>query len=632
MLQLIRDRAQGWIVMVIIGMLILGLASFAWDSYFRPDVEVAVANVNGEKITANQFQMEYQRQRARLQSMLGGTDISKVIPDESQFKSNILKGMEEEELVLQIAKKDGFSVSNVQLAQQIRAIEAFHTNGQFDAALYQQWLQQNRMSAADFEAMLRRDVIVQQYRMGIAGTAWVTGKERQAIFQKLEQQRDVGVVKISAQAFVAGIEVADADARSHYEGDKQRYATTEQVSIQYLELSLDALMEKVQVDEAALQEMYQEHQGDFGTAEERHVSHILIESSADGDVAKAKADALFEQLAGGASFEELARKDSADTGSAKDGGDLGFLSRDAMLDPAFADAAFALKQGEVSKPVKSAYGYHIIKLSEIKRGQVRSFAEMRTQLVQDYRHKQAEAIFFEQREMLANITFENPESLEPAAQQLGLKINVTPLFVRDQGMGLASNPDIRKTAFSDEVLFQGNNSEVKEISSGHLIVLRVKEHLESTVRPFEEVQSEVVAQLKGQRAETKAKEEGLALLQLLKADSDVETLAKQKGLDWQHLGLVKRSSTAADHDVITKVFRMKAPAQGSRGFGGVVLPSGDYAVVALFAVNDGAVDVNDEQAKSVAVNRERYYGFSHLEGVVKGLRSVAEIREYPENL
>ena len=255
------------------------------------------------------------------------------------------------------------------------------------------------------------------------------------------------------------------------------------------------------------------------------------------------------------------------------------------------------------------------------------------QLEQDYRHKQAEAVFFEQREMLANITFENPDSLEPAAQQLGLKINVTPLFVRDQGVGLASNPDVRKTAFSDEVLFQGNNSEVKDIGSGHLIVLRIKEHLESTVRPFEEVQSEVVAQLKIQRAQAKAKEEGLALLQLLKTDSDIETLAKQKGLDWQHIGLIKRSSTVADHDVITKVFRMKAPAPGGRTFSGIALPSGDYAVVALFAVNDGAVvDVNDEQAKSVVANRERYYGFSHLEGVVKGLRSVAEIRTYPENL
>lgn len=633
MLQLIRDRAQGWIVMVIIGMLILGLASFAWDSYFSPDVEVAVAEVNGEKITTNQFQIEYQQQRARLQSMLGDTDLSKVIPNEAEFKANILKRMAEEELLLQSAMKSGFDVGNLQLAQQIRRIEAFHTDGQFDSALYQQWLQQNRMTAAEFEAMLRRDVIIQQYRMGVAGTAWVTGRERQVISQKLEQQRDVGLVTVSAPTFLQDIVVTESDARSHYESDKQRYATPERVSIQYLELSLAALMDKVQIDEEALQELYKDQQADFSSAEERHVRHILIETSADADAAKAKADSLFEQLNGGASFEVLAGENSTDTGSAKDGGDLGFLSRDAMMDPAFADAAFALKKGEISKPVKSAYGYHIIKLDAIKAGQLRTFAEMRPELEQDYRHRQAEEAFFEQREQLANITFENPDSLEQAAQGLGLNINVTPLFVRDQGEGLAANPEIRKIAFSDEVLFQGNNSEVKDIGNDRLIVLRIKEHLEPSTRPFEDVQDVIVAQLKNQRAQAKAKEMGELLLQSLKTEGDVEAVAKQKGLNWQHLGLVKRSSTAADHEVIAKAFRMTAPAQGSRGLGGIVLPSGDYVVVVLFAVNDGAVgEMSDEQVKSVAENRERYYGFSQLEGVVNGLRSVAEIKEYPENL
>ncbi len=632
MLQLIRDKAQGWIVMVIIGMLILGLASFAWDSYFKPDVEVAVANVNGQKITANQFQREYQQQRARLQSMLGSTDISKVIPDEVQFKSNIVKRMEEEELVAQVASKSGFQVSNELLAQQIRSIDAFHTNGQFDSALYEQWLQQNRMKAADFEAMLRRDVIVQQFRMGVAATAWVTDKERQTISRKLEQQRDIGLLTISAQAYLPEIVVSDADARSYYESDKQRYATLEQVSLQYLELSLEALMGKVQIDENALQELYQERQADFGSAEERRVRHILIEASSDADAAKAKADALLEQLRSGASFERLASENSADTGSAKEGGDLGFLTRDGMMDPAFSDAAFALKKDEISEPVKSAYGYHIIKLEEIKRGKQRTFAEMRSQLEQDYRYKQAEDVFFEQREMLANTTFENPDSLESAAQQLGLKINVTPLFVREQGTGLAANPEIRKLAFSDEVLFQGNNSEVKEIGNNHSIVLRIKDHIEPSIRPFEEVKDVLVAQLKKERAQAKAKEEGLLLLQTLKTDMDIEALAKQKGLNWQHIGLVKRSDAAVEHEVIAKAFRMTSPAQESKGFSGIVLPSGDYAIVALFAVNDGvATAMSDEQRQSVVANRERYYGFSQLLGVVNELRSDAEIKEYPEN-
>ena len=637
MLQFIRDRAQSWIAVLIIGMLIVGLASFAWDAYFKPDAEVSVAKVNGAKVTANQFQREYQKQRARLQTMLGGADISKVIPDEAQFKSNIVKRMEEEELVLQVTNKSGFRVSDGLLAQQIRSFEAFQSNGKFDQSLYQQWLQQNRMSPADFEAMLRRDVLVQQYRMGVAATAWVTTKERQAILQKQEQQRDLGLVKIAAAGYLAGIAVSDEDAQSSYDNDKQRYATPEQVSIQYLELSLDALMSKVQLDEKALQEMYQERQADFGAAEERHVRHILIEvaGNAGGDklaAAKAKADALAKQLRAGGSFEKLASENSDDIGSAKKGGDLGFLGRDGMMDPAFADVAFALKKGEISEPVKSAYGYHIIKLDDIKAGQQRSFTEVRAQLEQDYRHKHAEESFFEQSETLSNLTFEHPESLEPAAQQLGLHINVTSLFTRDQGVGLAANPEIRKLAFSDEVLFQSNNSEAKEIGSNHLVVLRIKDHQESAIKPFAEVKEMIVAQLKQERAKVKAKEEGLAMLKALKENGDIEALAKQKNWSWQHVGLVKRTDNAVDHDVLAKAFRMVRPAEGGKAFSGIALSSGDYAVVALLAVKDGdPVAVTEEQKQTAASSRERYYGISQLLGAVNDLRSGAEIKEYPEN-
>lgn len=635
MLQFIRDRAQGWIAMLIIGMLSIGLASFAWDAYFKPDAEVSVAKVNGEKITANEFQREYQQQRARLQSMLGGADISKVIPDEAQFKSNILKRMEEEELVLQMANKSGFRVGDGLLAQQIRSFEAFQTNGQFDASLYQQWLQQNRMTSADFEAMLRRDVVVQQYRMGVVSTAWVADNERQTILQKHEQQRDIGVVKIPAASYLADISVSDEDAQAYYENEKQRYATPEQVSVQYLELSLDALMSKVHVDEKVLQEMYQEQQADFGVAGERHVRHILIEVSGDGEklaAAKAKAESLLKQLRGGASFETLASENSDDIGSAKAGGDLGFLSRDGMMDPVFADAAFALKKGEISEPVKSAYGYHIIKLEDIKAGQQRSFAEVRARLEQDYRHKQAEDAFFEQSETLSNLTFENPDSLEPAAQQLGLHINVTPLFTRDQGAGLAGNPEIRKLAFSDEVLFQGNNSEVKELGSNHLIVLRIKDHQESAIRPFAEVKDLIFAQLKKERAQSRAKEAGQAMLQALKTNSDIEALAREGKLSWQHVGLVTRTATAVDQEVLAKAFRMVRPAEGSKSFSGIVLPSGDYAVVALLAVKDGnPAAMSEEQKKTAATNRERYYGISQLLGAVNDLRRGAEIKEYPEN-
>jgi peptidyl-prolyl cis-trans isomerase D len=639
MLQYIRDKAQSWIAFAIIVMLIVGLSTVMWKSYFSPDANVQVAKVNDEKITQTQFQRQYQQQRDRLQKMLGGGDISQFIGDEKEFKKNILKRMEDDELVHQAAVAAGYRVSDGLLNQQIRGFDTFQRDGKFEQTLYKEWLSRNFPSSGAFEELLRSDDIKQQYRMAIADTTWSTEQERNSLLKLQEQQRDVGYITVPASGYVAGITVSDDDAQAYYDNHKSDFATPEKVSISYLELSLADLSKKVDVDEEKLREQYQERKTDFGVPEQRRTRHILIEVAGDATeeeqkAAKDKAAALVKQLREGADFAKLARKSSDDIGSARDGGDLGYLTRDAMMDPAFADAAFALKKGEVSEPVKSAYGYHIIKLTGIKSGMTRSFAEVRDQLEQEYRRKQAEDTYFDQGETLANLTFENPDTLDVAAAELGLTVKTTPLFSRERGVGIAADNKVRDTAFSDDVLLEHYNSQPIDLDKDRVIVLRIKDHQESAIQTFEQVKQQIIAKLTQERAQAKAEEEGQAILKQLAEKDGIEALAKERKLTWTHPAAFKRNATKdVSRDVVEKAFRITRPDEGKTVYDGMRLMNGDYAVVALFKVIDGdPAKIDDKTRETMKTQRERYYGTNELLGAMKDMRSTAVIKEFPENL
>ncbi len=638
MLQLIRDKAQSWIAIAIVGLLILGLSTVAWDAYFSPDPEVPVAKVNGEKITSNEFQRAYSQQRARLQQMLGSADISQFIPDELEFKKNILKRLEEEELVFQATIATGYRVSDGLLAQQIRNYDVFQVDGQFNSELYQQWLRSNYMSAGEFEEMLRRDALLQQYRLAVGATSWSATQERDALLKLQEQKRDLGFVTITAANYLDKVNIPDAEVRAYYDNNASKFSTQEMVSVEYLELSIADISKDVDVDEARLQETYEERKSDFGVPEERRTRHIMIGLTGDAseeqiDSAREKAEALLKQIAAGISFETLARENSDDIGTTNTGGDLGFLSYESMIDPVYADAAFALTEGAVSDVVKSTYGFHIIKLEAINSSQIKTFAEVKNELENEYRRHQAEDKFFEQGEILANMTFENPDTLELAADDLGLTIATSELFSRNAGTELAMDNHVRTAAFSEEVLLQGLNSPPLELSGDRVLVLRIKEHQESLVRPFDDVKADIVKTLQQQAAEEMAEQEGKIILELLADNNSLEAIATERDLKWSHPEAMKRTSTTIAADIRQKAFRLDRPEVSKPRYVGLRTNSGDYAVLALFAVIDAKVEAIDPAIlQSMLDQRQRYYGTSELLGAMTDMRRVADIQEYPENL
>ena len=638
MLQHIRDRAQSWISIAIIGLVILALSAFAWDALFSPDPIVAVAKINGEKIEADDFQRYYQEQRANLQARFSGIDINSLIPDEEQYKQDLLDQLVDQEVLWQAAQRQGYRIGDVWLGEEVRTLPFFQTDGRFDPALYEQLLRQYFQTPASFEEELRRERIIQQIGIGISETTWLASETQDALLALQNQLREVEYVVIEVADYADAVAVEEGDIQAYYDEHQSDYTAPEQVSIDYLELSVSQLLEGVAVDDEALQELYQERIGEFGVPEQRRPRHILIEVSADSDdegwtQAEQRAEALIQRIDEGESFEALAKEHSDDIGSAQSGGDLGFLARDEMIDDIFAEAAFALSEDEVSAPVRSTYGIHIIQLAEIRPSTVKAFDEVRETLAVDYRRREAEEIYYEQSEILANAVFENPDSLEPAAERLGLTVQSTPLFSRDSGVGIAANRDLRDLAFSNDVLEIGNNSEPFELTADRLVALRVNEHRPAAVRPLDNVKAQVTDDFRHHQGKLEAQAVGQKIEEGLNATGEATEVLEQHGLAWQTPGEVTRDNRSVNREVVAQAFRMAHPADEQPTIGGVQLASGAYAVVIVRSVKPGDVaTVEDARRDNMVMQQRLGLGRGELSATIEQLKESAKIIKYPENI
>ena len=473
MFDFIRKYAQGWFAWAIIILVTVPFALWGIHQYSEGDSSVNVAAVNGKKISDQEYQQAYQQQRNRIQTMLGKNFDPSLI-DEKQLRKSVLENLIEREVIIQGAQDAGLRVSDARIGAEIRAIPNLQNKGQFDKEQYERLLHSQGLSVGAFEHMVGNDLIIQQMNQGIADSAIVTKAELDALLRIKLQQRDIGYALVPASSYVGDAVVEDKAIEKFYQDNPDRFRTPEQVSVNYIELSVDDLAKDIQITEGALHERYQERAADFTTPEERRARHILIQVASDAspavvDAAKKKAEGLLARIRKGESFAELAKQFSEDPGSAKEGGDLGFFGR-GVMDKAFEQAAYSLKVGEVSEPVRSTFGIHLIKLEAVRGGERKPFEQVRAELESDLKHQQAEDRYFAEAETLSNMAFEHADNLTAAAQALRLPIQSSPLFTRNGGVGIAANPKVRDAAFSDDMLLGGKNSEAIELDQDHVVV------------------------------------------------------------------------------------------------------------------------------------------------------------------
>ncbi|MCA1852947.1 MAG: SurA N-terminal domain-containing protein [Beggiatoa sp.] len=635
MLQSLRDHAHGLMAWIIVILISIPFALWGINEYFSAASQVIVAEINGDELELKEFQESYQRYRQQLQSLLGGQ-----IPasfNEDRLKEQSLNQMVTALLEQQAAAEAGMRVGDRQISKTIQSLPAFQRDGKFARDLYERQIEANGMTPAVFEENVRRDLMTEQLRQAVAATAFVSKKDADWVAARDTEKRAIAYITLSAEPVKAALQIKEEDILAYYEKHRDRYMSPELVKILYLELSLTDMAKEVAVNDDALKAYYDAHAANFTIPEQRRARHVLIQlakdaSASDEALARARALEILAKARSGQSFETLASERSEDLGSKAQGGDLGFFGQ-GVMDPAFEKAVFEMKPGELSEPVRSRFGYHIIRLEEIKAGSTKGFDEARADVEKAYRREQAERQYFDQAEQLATLTFENPDTLEIAAKQLGLSVQESDFFPRTGGAGIAAQEKVFDAAFSPEVLEERGNSEVLELGDDRAVVLRVKEHRPAERRKLDEVRGEIVSTIQSERARAMTEERGKALLERLKDGEDRAKLAAAEKLEWKDVPELGRRTDQVDPAIRHSAFRLPRPAGTGPSYGGVALDGGDYALIAVLGVADGDPGkLTDKERQDTRERLQRAASDSAWQDFIAGLQANADIAIFKDKL
>ena len=636
MLQFIRDKATGWIAWGIVILISVPFALWGIHQYVTPDSSVAVATVDDAEIGYYDFQRLYARRRQQLQSILGTGLID--AHEEARLRREVLDRMIDSEVLVRSGTATGMRVGDEQLAGTIQTEDVFQSAGRFSQDAYEGWLRSQGYSPGGFEEDLRRSLLEQQIALGISESEFISGNGlRDAVRVRL-QTRTFSLLTIPVAEFESP-EPTDSEIRAHFEQLRSEYTAPERLRLRYLEIAMDEIAAGIKADDVELRALFEAEPDRFVTPEKREISHILISVPSDAgtdEVAQARNRlvALANSIAEGESFEDIARVDSDDPGSAAAGGALGFIERGMMV-PEFEEAAFALALDQVSGPVRTNFGWHLIKVTSVQRPRGATFEEVRNQVLAQYQSREAERIFVERVETLANLTYEHHESLEIGARELGLSIRETSPVTRDGQSDdpIASQPAVAAAAFSSDVLDDGNNSEPIEFEPGRIVVVRAFDHEPSRALALEEARPDIVAALKADARREAVIERGRALLSDLRNGRGADAVAADARLEWSRFENVGRIDRGLTEQLLETAFRMPRPRAGTPQFDGVVDGGGDFVIVSLSSVDDGDVfSMSDDETRTIRQALESDGGRTMLDAFVRGRRQSADVRVIEQNL
>lgn len=626
MLQSIHDKAKGWIAYVIVGLIIIPFALFGINQYFEGGGKLSAAVVNGEEIPVQAVQNAL----VQLKQQFGGQ-----LPPgmDEALKGNALESVINQTLMQQKIQAGGYRASNQEVADAIAKIEVFQKDGKFDKATYENFLKMQRRDPVEFEFQVRDDLSQQQLRNAVVNTAFLPKAEAEQYQALRSQQREVELFTLKMADFQSQVQVSDEQIAQYYEQNKASFMTDEKVQLAYVELKREELAAGVTVDEAALKTWFEDNADHYAKPEERMASHILVsvaDPSKDAE-AKKRIDALYAEIqAGTRTFEAIASSDSDDKMAAEKAGQLGAVVA-GDWGAEFEKAVFALKAGEMSAPVKTEAGYEIIRVTEIKPAQPRTFEQARADAEKDYRNEQAEKAFLDKGEVLGRVAYEQDGDLAPAAKETGLTVQQTGWMTQVQGEGIATNEKLRAAAFGDEVLKSGKNSELLELAEGHAAVIRVVNHEAAAQKPLDTVKEEIRTSLLAQEARKLTAQKGEELLKKL-TEAQAWSALTASGLGAETViekpGMIGRTDSKLAPEVLEKAFAMNHPTDGKASWAGVAQGNGDYSVLALRAIKT----VDSPLAADAGAVYEQSIGSRELGAFLQGLREGADVVTHPENL
>lgn len=628
MLAQIREKVQGIVAAIIL--LLVGVPFILWgiNNYFEIGSSAKVAQVNGTAIG----QQEY---RAALEQFRGQVDPAML--DSREFKRMVVDSLIDQTLLVEDARDRGYRLSDQRLGDLIRNVSVFQRDGRFDQQLYEALLRREGLSVREFEERLRNESLVGQAQEGLTQSGFVTQADAAAVVRLLTQEREAAFVLVGAEAFVARAGASASEIEQYYSAHPELFQTAEQVRVEYVHLAADSLAKAYTPAAEELKRAYAE-EGAAGTPEQRRARHILIALPPDAApdavrYAEGRIRDIEKQARAGKDFAQLAKKHSQDTATAAKGGDLGEI-KPGMLPQPLEDAIKPLRPGELGPPVRTEFGYHLVKLVSYVAEKRKSFEERKPELTRKVRQRRGEEQFYELTEKLHTLAYEHPDSLMPAAKALGVEVRNSGWFTRAGGEGVAAFPKLVEAAFSQEVLAQGRNSDPVEVNRSSLYAVRLLERRPAARRPLAEVRAEVERILGRQRAAEQAQKLAGEILAAARAGEPLATAAKKHGLKYQAPKAIARESHAGfDARLVQAVFKAPRPEAGKPVYDSVALGEQGVAVFVLTGVRDGDVarthaETRDKVLRALTQRRGADYNSSYR----AGLRQKAEIKVYQERL
>lgn len=629
MLQALRAKTSGLIAKIILGLIIIAFSFFGIESYFQARTDEFVARVGDKEISQTDFRARVDEQRQRLLQQTNGALDARYF-EQPAVKLQILDQMIDEQVLLVANEKLGVVIPAQMLRDEILQIDAFKVAGRFDETQYRSMLASQGMTPNMFTERLAKQLASREMPMQISRSSFVTDAEVDAYLRLRGQQRDFSYLKLSKPELTE-TEITEEEIGKFYAENQAQFMTAEEVALDYLELDSAKLDVQLTPDDATLTDRYEKEKSRFVMTEQRLASHILVKVAGKGGPdeqkqALEKAQKIAEEARGGKNFADLAKQSSDDLGSKALGGDLGWLDKE-MTDPAFEAALYELEKGKISDPVLSAEGYHVIELRDVRPGKTRTFEEVRSELVKEYSESERERVYNEKSGRLVDLAFQDSTSLEPAAQELDLKVAKTPLFSREGGEGIAANPAVINAAFGDSVLVQGNNSESIELGPNHIAIVRVSEHKPATPKPLDEVRADIRERIIAARISKQAKDHADALFARLEKGESIDAVAASANVEVKTETKVGRSALNVDQALVTAAFEMTRPQEGKANAQLVALPGDEYAIVRLDAVADADPTVVDGTTREAArTSLQESASIANVLEFVAALRSSMKVQ------
>ncbi len=597
MLEFLRQKAQSTVIQVIIVAIILVFVFWGVGGQQGSGVN-AVATVNDEPIPYSEYQRTYDERFSQLRDQLGGS-----IPDgllqSLGLKEQVLEGLIQRSLIRQAAQRIGLTVSDSEVRDAIRDMEAFRNEGRFDAEWYRQILAGSRMSVAEFEKSMKDDLLVTKVTDHLARFGGVPDSELRDRFEYNYKRRQFSYVAFNPADFADKVEIDAGALAEFFEEHKEQYRGEPQLKMKYVRFPFDEKSE-VEIPEESIASYFQENRDDYVVPEQRRARHILImsdesESQEEIFVKRQKAEELLEQAREGADFAELAREESDDLGSASRGGDLGFFERGQMVKP-FEDAVFRLEEGGLTM-ARSDFGYHVIKVEEIKPARLKSLDEVRDEIIAEIKDEEIKNLAFKQ----ANAAYEQiilSGSLANYAASGG-QIKETEFFSRQKAVGpFKSNPVFLEAAFS---LKEGELSSLLEGSDSYAI-LYVEEIREPAVPALNKIEERVKKDFVEQRSRQLAREAAEEVLTVVKEGASLQDQAARLGLKAEESPLISRAERE-DADLPSPLVEAGLGLTAAAPYPETVVASGETLCVAEFQAEEQASE-EEFAAKEEEIRRE----------------------------